>query len=103
MTCAGYSTSLFTPCPVYVHITVKGGQHMRVTHVLSAFDTGLNPFIYYIYNWSKLFRPNYHESLPKLGIIITRQSADWFQMIHQDIALIRIIDLFAEMILYNAY
>lgn len=84
-------------------LTSKGGQHMRVTHVLSAFDTGLNPFIYYIYNWSELFRPNYRESLPKLGIIITRQSADWFQMIHQDIALIRIIDLFAEMILYNAY
>lgn len=76
---------------------------MRVSHVLSAFATGLNPFLYYIFDLSELLRPNYRESLPKLGIIITRQSADWFQMIHQDITLVRIVDLFAEMILYNAY
>ncbi len=26
-------------------LTSKGGQHMRVSHVLSAFATGLNPFL----------------------------------------------------------
>lgn len=91
------------PVPFMFTLTSKDGQPMRFTHVLSAFDTGLHPFLYYIYDLSELFRPNYRESLPKFGIIITRQPADRFQMIHQDIALIRIIDLLAEMILHNAY
>lgn len=104
MTCVQDIVQVYSLPVLFMFIlTSKGEQHMRVSHVLSAFATGLNPFLYYILDLSELLRPNYSKSLPKFGIIITRQSTDWFQMIHEDIAFVWIIDLFAEMILHNAY